>query len=352
MTMTNQQKADTRKACIAAGESTRNMKGLELYNAAVRHGIVTRGSNAETAAPAAAPAPAPKKANSKLEEALRELMPEGELDESRVIDLIHQHSAAPKVVTLELVKQDGETKVIEGTHKFTADLMMNISCGICTMLVGPAASGKTTAAEKVAEALGLDFYFSGAVDKEHKLLGYMDANRQYHTTQFRKAFELGGVFLLDEVDGSNPKALLAAINAASANGICDFPDSDTPIKAHKDFVLIAAANTFGTGPSRQYVGRNQLDAATLDRFAMIDWSYDEALELHIALAEWDGAASWVQTVQAFRRKVEKLGLRHIVSPRASIMGAKLLKAGQSESKVKSMLLHKGLTADQLAQVTS
>jgi hypothetical protein len=62
------------------------------------------------------------------------------------------------------------------------------------------------------------------------------------------------------------------------------------IKRHKTFRLVLAANTWGTGATRQYVGRNQLDASTLDRFclATIFVTYDESLESSLvkaALAE-------------------------------------------------------------------
>lgn len=351
--MTNEQKAETRKACLAKGIATRNMTGLEMYRHAVEFGIVSKGNNTAAAAPEKV-VELPKKdksitkAGSKLEEALRELMPEGELDEARVIELIHQYSAAPKVVDVRVTKND-EVKVIEGSHNLVPELLMNISAGVPTCLVGPAGSGKTTACQQVADSLGLEFYFSGAVTQEHKLLGYMDANKQYHRTPYREAFENGGLFLLDEVDGSSPNAIMGPLHAAAANGLCDFPDGI--VKAHPDFILVAAANTFGTGANRQYVGRNQLDAATLDRFAFIEWGYDEALEQRCALAEWEGAGSWVKKVQGFRAKIEKAGLRHVVSPRASIMGAKLLKAGMDEQKVTAMLIHKGMTVDQIKQVS-
>ena len=83
------------------------------------------------------------------------------------------------------------------------------------------------------------------------------------STEFRKAYENGGLFLFDEIDASMPGAILA-FNAALANNFMDFPDKKVP--RHKDFYCIAAANTFGSGADRQYVGRNQLDAASLDRF--------------------------------------------------------------------------------------
>jgi cobaltochelatase CobS len=87
-------------------------------------------------------------------------------------------------------------------------------------------------------------------------------------------------------------------------------------------VAIAAGNTFGRGASREYVGRQQLDAATLDRFTVFEVDYDEALELAIA-----GNDDWTRYVQKVRKAVEREKVRAIVSPRASISGAKLLAVG-------------------------
>ena len=51
-------------------------------------------------------------------------------------------------------------------------------------------------------------------------------------------------------------------------------------------MILAAANTWGRGGDQQYVGRNQLDAATLDRFVLstLHVDYDTDLERDIAQA--------------------------------------------------------------------
>ena len=115
----------------------------------------------------------------------------------------------------------------------------------------------------------------------------------------------------------------------------DFPDKR--IKRHKNFYCIAAANTYGQGADRQYVGRNQLDAASIDRFIFIDWKYDETLERKLANND-----KWVDYVQSIRRVIEKKEIRHIVSPRASFFGAKLLKNNLNRELVESSVLWKGL----------
>jgi cobaltochelatase CobS len=206
-------------------------------------------------------------------------------------------------------------------------------------LVGPAGSGKTTACEHAAEALGLPFYTLGALTGAHELLGYKDAAGTYHTTPFRQAFECGGLFLADEADRSDPAALIA-LNSAIANGFAGFPDRAEPVRRHADFRLCVAANTFGTGADRQYVGANQLDASTLDRFATLAWDYDESLERALA-----GHDAWTAYVQAVRASLDRSKVRHIVSPRASIGGAIYLRAGLPWQQVADMVIWKGLDAE-------
>jgi hypothetical protein len=63
------------------------------------------------------------------------------------------------------------------------------------------------------------------------------------------------------------------------------------------------------------------------------------------------AARWLTHVQMMRDKIEKAKLRHIVSPRATVTGAKLLAAGWPWREVEDAVLFKGLDADSRAKLT-
>ncbi|GAB3272892.1 hypothetical protein GCM10027347_44870 [Larkinella harenae] len=239
------------------------------------------------------------------------------------------------VTRIEVKLGDKEAKEVKGkTHKEFKNLLQHAAIRDNVMLVGPAGSGKTTVCQQVAEALELAFYCKSVCAQTSKaeLLGYCDANGNYVTTEFRKAFEDGGLFVLDEVDAGNPN-VIAVLNSALANEYCAF--ADKMVKKHEDFVLIACANTFGLGADRQYVGRNQLDAATLDRFSVIEFAYDETLERDLAPNKW-----FCNFTQKLRK--ELVAERVVISPRATILGGRLIEAGFSPEYALKTRVLKGM----------
>lgn len=239
-----------------------------------------------------------------------------------------------KPLNLVVTVNKGKPTDLGLQHYQLPTLIKILATKLNVYLVGPAGAGKTHAAIQAAKALNVPFHFTGAVASEFKLTGFMDAQGRIVSTEFRKAYENGGLFLFDEIDASYPQAVLA-FNAALANDYMDFPDKRVP--RHENFYCIAAANTYGQGADRQYVGRNQLDAASLDRFVFIDWNYDENLERELA-----GNENWVKYVQRIRKYIEEHKIRHVVSPRASIFGAKLLASGIEREVVEQTIIWKGL----------
>lgn len=257
---------------------------------------------------------------------------------------------APRVLKIEL-KDSVRILDAETRHPMFDVLLTLVVCSKEArtnrpMIVGPAGGGKTTACEQAAKALGLKFYTNGALTGAHELSGYNDAAGKYHATAFRAAFENGGLYLADEMDRSDPAAILW-LNSALANGFAGFPDSVEPIRAHKDFVFVAACNTYGRGANRVYVGANQLDGATTDRLVTLNWDYDETLERNLAADD-----AWVSYVQAARKACDDFKIRHIISPRASYSGATLRRAGLAFDLVTEAAIWKGLDTDQRRKIES
>jgi hypothetical protein len=212
-------------------------------------------------------------------------------------------------------------------------------------LCGPAGSGKTEAAHSAAKALNVPFHPISVCQQTSKadLLGYINPGTGLLVrTPFRNAFENGGVHLIDEIDAGNANVTVV-LNAALSNGGCSFPDGY--IQRHADFYCIAAANTWGYGADREYVGRNQLDGATRSRFGFIPWDYDEAFEKAIS-----ANPDWTARVQALRHAAFELKERIIISPRASLNGAELIASGFTPREVEDILIFGGVSADIAAKI--
>lgn len=252
------------------------------------------------------------------------------------------YGAIPKTIE---VRTPTATKNIKGLfHEKFEEILMQVGADIPVMLVGGAGTGKNYTLEQVAESLGLDFYMSNAVTQEYKLTGFIDANGRYHETEFYKAFVNGGLFMLDEIDASVPDALIL-LNSAIANKYFDFPIGR--VKAHPDFRVVSAGNTTGNGADMQYVGRNQLDGASIDRFTLIQFDYSEQVERN--LANDDDLYAFIVEM---RRAINDTKMRHIVSMRATINSAKLVQVGMDKEKVVRTAIVKSMNRDDLNTIVS
>lgn len=230
-------------------------------------------------------------------------------------------------------------------HYMTPLIHHCVSLNHPVMMVGPAGCGKTTIGEHVADHIELPFHITNCVTDTHELMGYMDGYGNYHSTSFRTAFEQGGVWIADEIDAWEASALLAC-NSALANGYANFPDSKDIVRRHDDFRVIATANTYGFGSDRIYVGRNELDGASLDRFATIDVDYDIDLERYLA----GDQHTWLEYVWDIRKNVRAKKIRHVVSTRAIKMGSEALASGMHWDIVKETYLFKGMNASDRKKV--
>ena len=206
----------------------------------------------------------------------------------------------------------------EFVHEKFDKLRTCVEAGVIPMLVGPAGTGKSTAVEQVARAMGLPFYTMNRIQNSFDLTGYNDANGKYVSTQFYEAYTKGGIFFFDEIDASSPEALVT-INTALAQGYMAFPNG--LVKMHPDFKVVAAGNTYGKGANRQYCGRNSLDSATLDRFMIIEWDYDRKLEAKIIKDKELLEFAW-----AVRDAVEVNRLQIIISTRGIKATSKIVEA--------------------------
>lgn len=207
------------------------------------------------------------------------------------------------------------------------------------MLVGAAGGGKTHLVSSIADAMKLPFYpmSVGLQTTKSDLLGFINATGGYVTSPVRQAYENGGVLLLDEFDAAHA-GVVTILNSLLANGHCSFPDKI--VEKNPNFICICACNTYGKGANVDYVGRNRLDAATLDRFIVVDVDYDTKLEKKLTKND-----QWLEIIKKVRNNAEKQGVKVIISPRASMDGADLLDGGFTIKEVLEMTIFKGADKD-------
>ena len=224
-------------------------------------------------------------------------------------------------------------------HKDFEKVLKLVNNDIPTMLVGPAGSGKNVCIKQIADALGLEMYYTNNVSNEFKITGFVDAGGVYHETEFYKAFKNGGVFFLDEIDSSDPSALII-LNSAISNGYVTFPHEK--VERHPDFRCIAAANTWGNGRDSQYVGRNALDGASLDRFVSISFDYDESLEKELYPNK-----NILEFVWEARKKAFENHIRHIFSTRTIKYAYEMEEAGFEIDTIIQSVFIKEMNADDI-----
>lgn len=271
--------------------------------------------------------------------------------DARVDDAVAAAMSAAKVS--RIIVESVEPRRVEfdasGQHENFALALSLVAAGIPTLLVGPKGSGKSEAARAIAEALGLAFHAdSFSMDSgRHDVFGFMDAQGRYVPAAFRAPYEKGGLYNGDEMDNGTAN-LGAAFNLALSNGHAAFPDAF--VMRHPDFRMMGTANA-PHGATLTYTGREAMDAALLDRFAVVPWPIDEAFERRLALAHNGNAGAWVDTVQRVRKAADAAGLdRFSPSPRASIYGAKMLAAGMSREQALDVFIYRGADADTRARL--
>jgi len=263
----------------------------------------------------------------------------------------------PAVPTVVVPAKVESAAVAVTEPKALSTLMRRHAAGFNNFFVsGPAGSGKTTLAQLLAAKLNRPFAFlslTGGVNETH-LLGFIAYNfttgeRLWQSTDFIRIFEGGGVFLLDEVDAADANVLLA-INAALANGVVSNPFSGKEHKRHADTIIVAAANTMGTGATAEFVGRNKLDGATLDRFvgAVIKVEFDRDLETRLAVVAGRRDAEVLTLVWSMRERMSAVKSTRNCGTRMVIAAAKLAAAGFNRAEMVEALTT-GWKAEELRQ---
>jgi MoxR-like ATPase len=158
-----------------------------------------------------------------------------------------------------------------GLISFFVKILDDITVGNNVYLFGEAGTGKTTLAEKVAVALGLQFVtlncsqFTSPID----IIGGQTI-RGYKEGRLIDAWVNGKMLIIDEIPKLDPNTagLLndALAKAAQADAVI-YSGEGIAYKRHPKFCVIATGNTTGKGTNPRYNGNNKLDLSLIDRFS-------------------------------------------------------------------------------------
>lgn len=210
---------------------------------------------------------------------------------------------------------------IENQPQEFESILQYASNKINLLLVGGAGTGKGIIAENIAKTLKADFFEVPACQLEHQWEGFVDANGNYKATEFYLACKNASegkktVLLLDELDCCDP-CTLKHFNDCFERKWYRFPNNEK-LDFKENLILIAAANTFGTGANMQYIG-NQLDSSTLDRFTVKEIFYDDNIQMLLT----GNNENLVKFFNALRSAADKASLKIIVSYRSLKTVAKM-----------------------------
>lgn len=230
-------------------------------------------------------------------------------------------------------------------ERFTRCMNVVNIAGMPLLMTGPAGSGKSYLADKVATGCGATgFYTQSKVSFETDLKGYMDAYGNYVPTALYRAIKRadGGektAYFLDEIFAGDTSCL-TVINDLLSDGKMTFPNGETLSAAN--LVIMAADNTSGNGATNQYNTRNKADKSFLNRFGCVHVDYDKAIEKKLAGAHTD----ILEFIRAIRAAAEHVDLDIVCSYRTIKGMAKYADAGISAAEsVDTFVYQDALTSD-------
>jgi len=228
---------------------------------------------------------------------------------------------------IEQVQQKKDTLNLDESKRFNMDELKTeeklerlVNANIKNIwMVGEAGCGKSTMARNLSKKLNVPYHCisCGIGTSAVEFVGYKYPNRE--STKFGEYYSQPSVILIDEITALDP-SVGQVLNAALAND--EIETTTGLVQRHKDCIIIATSNTFGSGASRQYVANNQLDASTIDRFVggIIEVTYSEEYE-----AQFDTEV--VDYVHMLRNLIKQQELRRIASTRLIIAGHNLKWSG-------------------------
>lgn len=195
-------------------------------------------------------------------------------------------------------------------------------------IAGYAGTGKTQLAINVLTAMKYPFIrmsFDSSTSRS-EVVGRWTAKNG--TTEFVyspliKAMKFGAAVILDEIDSANPDVMAVLRSILEENPHIMVPETGELIKAHKDFRVIATANTFGAGDETGlFRTTNVMSVPDRQRFPIkvkMDYLPNDA-EVKMITEEFSDiskkeAKKFVQVADSIRNKFKQGELDEALSPR-------------------------------------
>jgi MoxR-like ATPase len=255
---------------------------------------------------------------------------------------------------VEFFPPDEQPIELTDEHPLMATLLREIKLGHNCLLVGPPGSGKTYAGERCFELLGFRGFPQPAPHDPFDLIGFYGADaKTYVPTQFyhwATCPEKAG-FLLDELDASNPQALMPASPAITKPGFAVFPTGVVRIPTHH--VVIGTANAWPSGNGiGAYCGANKQDARIVNRFpTRLWWDIDETLERKI-VRKHGGCMEALKEALKVRRNLNEAGMEIEWGPRDTVALCRRVASGVTLKEALKISGLAELEADQYQRATA
>ena len=290
--------------------------------------------------------------DARIDARLEGFEPSASVSEETVRRIVREEAVQTTQITITRI--DGSTAKVEGSHYNFERLINLYRAGIRAVYIwGPAGTGKTYAAMRVCEALGLNWELEGldGSSPRSSLFGYRSPTGEPVLTPFLRTFAdpLGGL-VIDELDGS-PGPLQVNLNSALANGHAS--TAWGAITRGEGFGLWGTGNGPGR-PTPAHPERKNMAGAFKDRLYFMHWPLDRNIERRatgrslVKPPARNGRArditpqDWGRWIEEIRPWCEKNAPAQIhVSTRAVIEGLKALAAGETPEEVADGLIFKG-----------
>ena len=189
-------------------------------------------------------------------------------------------------------------------HETFDDVITAIMEDVNPYLIGPSGCGKTYMVKQIGELLNIECTDIGYINEEYDILGYVTAMGDYNESNFYRLYKYGGIAFCDELDNGNAKATVK-LNSFLTNqedSYYFFPGGER-VDKHKNFRVVAAGNTDGSGADINYNTRERIEESVQQRMIPIFVDYDNRVEKEILKDYPD----WFEFACYFRKATSRWG---------------------------------------------